>query len=145
MHEVQSLEYSHCLSSSPSRYRRSEGPSLSPLSTTLASHPALTLLSLGIRMQTVGGKRHGPMRMAADLLREGGLSSLYRGMTSPVLGAAAIKSSVFGSYGLCQTIVRRIRSKGMEYFVALTFLQVYPFTLPDERFDYLPPITVNSP
>lgn len=63
------------------------------------------------RMQT-SGKQFGPVRVASDLLGEAGVAGFYRGVASPVVGAALIKSFVFGGYGFCQSIVRRARGKG---------------------------------
>lgn len=69
-------------------------------------------------MQT-SGKQFGPVRVASDLLRESGVASFYRGVASPVVGAALIKSFVFGGYGFCQSIVRRALGKGNSgrYFI----------------------------
>lgn len=69
------------------------------------------VIAVFIRVQTAE-KHLSPLRMASDLLREAGLAGFYRGVASPVAGAALITSSVFGGYGLFQSIVRGVRGKG---------------------------------
>lgn len=62
-------------------------------------------------MQT-SSKILGPARTASIVLQEAGVAGFYRGVLSPVLGAALIKSAVFGGYGLFQSAIRRATGRG---------------------------------
>lgn len=80
---------------------------LGGISGVVVSYP---LDTLRIRMQTSGNQARSA-RVFLDLLRESGLSGMYRGVLSPVMGAALTKGAVFGGYGFFQGLLRRLLAK----------------------------------
>eukprot|EP01136_Pigoraptor_vietnamica_P040071 Opistho-1_new@11577 len=75
----------------------------------VASYP---LDTVKVRIQTQGNPPlyTGMVDCFRQMIRKEGVGSLYRGLLSPVFGVAAIKATVFASYGFLQNEIRRINS-----------------------------------
>jgi ornithine carrier protein len=73
-----------------------------------------------IKVRLQSQPEHGPLRYSGPLdcfqqsLREGGLRSLYRGISAPMFGAAVETSSLFFSYRLAQRLVSSISQPPQE-------------------------------
>ena len=67
---------------------------------------AYPLDTVKVRMQTrPRGTYAGILDCLSTMARTEGLTSLYRGMTSPVIGYGLIKSTAFGSYNQCKSFL----------------------------------------
>ena len=67
---------------------------------------AYPLDTVKVRMQTrPAGAYSGITDCLTTMARTEGLTSLYRGMLSPVIGYGLIKSTAFGSYNQCKTFL----------------------------------------
>eukprot|EP00127_Corallochytrium_limacisporum_P005622 Clim_evm1s210 gene=Clim_evmTU1s210 len=68
----------------------------------LVGHP---LDTIKVRLQTQGHpqKFSGPMDCAVQTVRKEGFFALYKGMSSPLVGIAAVNALLFGFYGRAKT------------------------------------------
>ena len=67
---------------------------------------AYPLDTVKVRMQTrPAGAYSGILDCLTTMARTEGVTSLYRGMLSPVIGYGLIKSTAFGSYNQCKTFL----------------------------------------
>eukprot|EP01137_Pigoraptor_chileana_P026085 Opistho-2@96532 len=75
----------------------------------IASYP---LDTVKVRIQTQGNPPiyTGMVDCFRQMVRKEGVASLYRGLLSPVFGVAAIKATVFASYGFLQNEIRQMNS-----------------------------------
>ncbi|CAM9205534.1 unnamed protein product [Choristocarpus tenellus] len=90
--------------SSPSVLEHLLAGTIGGMSGVFAAYP---LDTVRIRMQTTSTTM-GPLKTAKKVFQDLGIAGFYRGISSPIVGAGLTKSAVFGGYGLCQAIVRRM-------------------------------------
>uniref|UniRef100_A0A1B0A4R9 Mitochondrial basic amino acids transporter n=1 Tax=Glossina pallidipes TaxID=7398 RepID=A0A1B0A4R9_GLOPL len=80
----------------------------------LVSHP---LDTIKVHLQTQSPKEikyHGTWHCLKTIVKEEGIHGLYKGMTSPLAGLAAVNAIVFGIYGNVQRMCRDPNSLGAQ-------------------------------
>ena len=74
---------------------------------------AYPLDTVKVRMQTrPAGTYRGIADCLSVMVRQEGFTSLYRGLTSPVIGYGLIKSTAFGSYNQCKDFLLSRQQRG---------------------------------